>query len=192
MKRFLVSSFASLLLMAAAVAPALADDEHGAAACATDKAVKAIAVLAPTAGNQGSGVVTFTQEGDKVHVVADVSGLKPGSHHGFHIHDFGDCSAPDATSAGGHFNPFGHPHAGPSDAKHHGGDLGNVAAGDDGKAHLDLIVEGISVKCGPATILGRGVILHAQEDDLKTQPTGNAGARIACGVIGIAKDGLAK
>ena len=114
-----------------------------------------------------------------------LSGLKEGSH-GFHIHEFGDCSAPDGTSAGGHFNPSGEPHAGPKDAARHTGDLGNVEAGKDGTATLEY-VDAKAAFDGPNSILGRGVIVHEKVDDLKTQPTGNAGARLACGVVGAAK-----
>ena len=154
--------------------------------------VKGVAVLRPTAGNQVAGTVAFAQEGDAVRVVADVTGLKPNAKHGFHIHEFGDCSAMDGTSAGGHFNPMGMPHGAPTDSKHHGGDFGNLEANADGKAHLELVMQGISLGGGPTSILGRGVIVHLLEDDLKSQPTGNAGARSACGTIGIAKDGIAK
>jgi Cu-Zn family superoxide dismutase len=146
---------------------------------------KAICMLRPTSGNQAHGTVTFIRENQGVRVVADMEGLTPGEH-GFHIHEFGDCSALDATSAGGHFNPDGKRHGGPHDAEHHVGDLGNITAGKDGKAHLDLIDSDLAFS-GPHSIIGRGIIVHAMPDDLKTQPTGNAGARAACGVIGIAR-----
>jgi Cu-Zn family superoxide dismutase len=149
------------------------------------KVTKAVAVLKPTAGNTVEGVVTFTQAGTAVAVSVKLTGLTAGKH-GFHIHEFGDCSAPDATSAGGHFNPAGHPHAGPTDAAHHAGDLGNVEAGADGSVTLDLKDVGLALE-GDKTIVGRGVIVHAKADDLKTQPTGDAGGRLACGVVGVAK-----
>lgn len=167
-----------------------ATHEHVAAAAHMPAVTSAIAVIHPTQGNQVSGTVRFTQQGDDaVHVVADLTGLTPNSKHGFHIHEFGDCSAPDATSAGGHYNPGGHPHAGPdADAAHrHPGDMGNLDANAQGNAHLDLTLSGVSVAGGPNPILGRGVIVHAKADDLKTQPTGDAGGRIGCGVIGVAK-----
>ncbi|MFI5167054.1 MAG: superoxide dismutase family protein [Thermoanaerobaculales bacterium] len=154
--------------------------------------VKAVATVRPTAGNRAAGTVTFTQESGGVHAVADITGLKPNAKHGFHVHEFGDCSAPDATSAGGHFNPAGTTHGAPTDPKHHAGDFGNLQADADGQAHLDLTMAGISLEPGPTSIVGRGVIVHLMEDDLKTQPTGNAGARIGCGAIGIAKDGITK
>jgi Cu-Zn family superoxide dismutase len=115
-------------------------------------------------------------------VVADISGLKPGKH-GLHIHEKGDCSAPDATSAGGHFNPEKKNHGAPDAAEHHLGDLGNIEAAAKGKAHLDRTVDFLTIAVDPNTIEGKAVIVHAQEDDLHSQPVGNAGARLACGVI---------
>lgn len=131
------------------------------------------------------GTVTFTKTDGGMQVVADITGLTPGQH-GFHIHEFGDCSAPDATSAGGHFNPSKNPHAGHDDAKRHEGDLGNIEADSSGKAHLEL-TDKMMTMSGEMSIIGRGVIVHEKADDLKTQPTGNAGGRVACGVIGVAK-----
>jgi superoxide dismutase, Cu-Zn family len=146
---------------------------------------KAIAVLHPTEGNKVHGWVTFTKEGDKVKVVAEIEGLTPGKH-GFHIHEFGDCSSKDGAAAGGHFNPTGMPHGAPADAKRHEGDLGNIDAGQDGKARVDLTDSALKLD-GAGSIIGRAVIVHTNPDDLKTQPTGNAGGRQACGVIGVAK-----
>jgi Cu-Zn family superoxide dismutase len=131
------------------------------------------------------GVVTFTKVEGGVKIVADVEGLTPGDH-GFHIHEFGDCSSADGTSAGGHFNPHGNPHGGPTAEKRHAGDLGNLTADDAGKAHLEWVDPHMVLE-GHGSILGRSVIVHAKADDLTTQPTGNAGARVACGVIGVAK-----
>jgi Cu-Zn family superoxide dismutase len=146
---------------------------------------KLIAVLHPASGSGVTGIVTFTQTGDSVVVEAEMKGLTPGKH-GFHIHEFGDCSAPDATSAGGHFNPHKADHAAPDAEKRHAGDLGNIEADASGVAKYKYTDSQIKLS-GPDSILGRGVIVHEKEDDLKTQPTGNAGARVACGVIGIAK-----
>lgn len=146
---------------------------------------KAICVLHPTKGSEVHGTVTFEAVEKGVRVVAHVSGLKPGKH-GFHIHEFGDCSSDSATSAGGHFNPTGMAHSMPSSDKRHMGDLGNIEADKDGNAHLDYVDPVISLH-GDSSIIGRGVIVHEKEDDFKTQPTGAAGARLACGVIGVAK-----
>jgi len=154
-------------------------------ASAGTPAQKAICVLYATQGNSVSGTVTFTKVAEGVKVVADLSGLTPGKH-GFHIHEFGDCSSPDGTSAGGHFNPSGSPHGAPMDMSRHAGDMGNIEAGADGKAHVEYIDAHMNFE-GPNSIMGRSVIVHAKEDDMKTQPTGNAGPRIACGVIGVSK-----
>jgi Cu-Zn family superoxide dismutase len=146
---------------------------------------KAVAVLSSTKGNNVAGTVTFTKVEGGVKIVADVTGLKPGEH-GFHIHEFGDCSAPDATSAGGHFNPLHSQHGAPDAAARHAGDFGNLVADDSGKAHYER-VDTIMTLDGANSVLGHAVIVHEKADDLKTQPTGNAGARVACGVIGVAK-----
>jgi superoxide dismutase, Cu-Zn family len=146
---------------------------------------KAIAVLHPTKGSNVEGTVTFTRSGDEIKIVADVTGLTPGKH-GFHIHEFGDCSSPDGKAAGGHFNPSNNPHAGHDAAQRHEGDMGNLDADSSGKAHLEL-TDKMMMMSGEKSIIGRGVIVHEKADDLKSQPTGDAGGRLACGVIGIAK-----
>lgn len=147
---------------------------------------RAVAVLSPTQGSSVSGTVEFVRMEDYTVVKAEVRGFEPNTKHGFHIHEFGDCSAPDAASAGGHFNPKGMMHAGPEAEMRHMGDMGNLAADSNGVAVLELKDKMIKL-WGPKSVLGRAVIVHAQEDDLKTQPTGNAGARLACGVIGAGK-----
>jgi len=141
----------------------------------------AVADLAPTKGNTARGIVTFTTQGDRLHVVADVSGLTPGTH-GFHVHEKGDCSADDAMSAGGHFNPTAKPHGNPSTAEHHAGDLPMLVADASGRAHFDADIEPATIG-GSNDIAGKGVIVHKDPDDFQTQPTGNSGARVACGVI---------
>jgi Cu-Zn family superoxide dismutase len=115
--------------------------------------------------------------------VVHIEGLTPGEH-GAHVHEFGDCSSPDGTSAGGHFNPFDQPHGGRDSAHRHVGDLGNVTAADSGVADADFADSVIALQ-GEASIIGRGMIVHAGRDDLTSQPSGAAGARIACGVVGI-------
>lgn len=140
------------------------------------------AVLKPTAGNNVAGTVSFRSEGSAVVVTARVSGLTPGAH-GFHIHEKGDCSAPDATSAGGHFNPSGKAHGHPEHGDHHAGDMPQLVADASGNASLTATLATVSIGAGAADIVGRGVIVHAAPDDFKTQPTGNSGARVACGVI---------
>lgn len=151
-----------------------------------DAAAKgAIATLNPTQGNETRGTVTFTPAGNGLRVVAEITGLSPGEH-GFHVHEKGDCSAPDGSSAGGHFNPTSHPHGAPGEGQHHIGDLGNITADDSGTAKLDRVFEFLTLE-GPNSIVGRGLIVHAKADDLKSQPTGDAGGRLACGVIELQK-----
>jgi Cu-Zn family superoxide dismutase len=168
-----------LSLFTAAVAVAIAPT-----ALAQDT-TKAIAVLSSASGSKVTGSVTFTKAGDELKIVADVTGLTPGKH-GFHVHEFGDCSAPDAASAGGHFNPAKHQHGDRAVTDRHIGDLGNLEADASGKAHLEWTDKMMKLN-GDNSILGLAVIVHEKEDDLKSQPVGNAGGRLACGVIGAAK-----
>ncbi|PYJ62961.1 MAG: superoxide dismutase family protein [Verrucomicrobia bacterium] len=150
--------------------------------------LKAIAVLHPIGGgSKVSGTVTFTEVADGVQVHAEITGLTPGNH-GFHVHEFGDCSAPDASSAGAHFNPTNKPHAAPDAAERHVGDMGNVEADASGKAKLEYVDHQISLTNDQQSAIGRSVVVHAKADDLKSQPAGDSGARIACGVIGRAKN----
>lgn len=144
---------------------------------------KAIAIIQPTKNNEVSGTVTFTKEPGGIKVVANLKGLKPGKH-GFHIHQWGNCSASDGTSAGGHFNPGNKSHGAPTDSVRHVGDLGNIVADDNGVGYYERVDSVISFT-GMHSIIGRGIIIHEEEDDLQSQPTGNAGARVGCGVIGI-------
>jgi superoxide dismutase, Cu-Zn family len=144
---------------------------------------KAGATLEAKSGSHVTGTITFTKVGDEVQMVADIQGLTPGKH-GFHIHEKGDCSAADASSAGGHFNPGHQHHGGPTTLEHHAGDLGNITADASGKAHLDW--KGKLSLNGADSIIGKSVVVHEKEDDLKTDPAGNAGSRIACGAINAA------
>ena len=146
-----------------------------------DNPPRATAGLQPTKGNKTEGEVTFEQLDGKVRVSAQVIGLKPDQEHGFHIHEVGDCSSGDGMSAKGHFNPYGKPHG--QGAERHAGDLPNLKADAHGRAHLQVELDTITVTPGPASIVGRAVIIHALPDDYHSQPTGNAGARLACGVI---------
>lgn len=141
----------------------------------------AICVITPTQGNTVTGRITFTTEEGGVRIVADLEGLTPGKH-GFHIHEKGDCSAADASSAGGHFNPNGQSHGAPADVIRHLGDMGNIEADESGKAHLDYLDPAMSLS-GENSIIGKSVIVHKDMDDMRTQPTGNSGARIGCGII---------
>jgi Cu-Zn family superoxide dismutase len=142
----------------------------------------AIAKLEPTKGNTTQGTVRFMQLGSKVAVAGEISGLKPGAVHGFHIHEKGDCSSGDGMSTGGHFNPLGAPHGNHDKGAHHVGDLPSLQADASGVARFSF--ESDSITLGGATgIVDRGMIVHRDPDDYSTQPTGNSGPRIACAVI---------
>ena len=143
----------------------------------------ATANLQPTKGNKAAGTIKFTQSGDKVRVAGEVTGLRPNQEHGFHIHEAGDCSSGDGMSTKGHYNPQGKPHGNPGSANRHAGDMLALKADANGKAKVDATLDIITVSPGPTSVVGKGLIVHAQPDDYKTQPTGNAGARIACAVI---------
>lgn len=151
-------------------------------------AKRAVANLASASGSLVSGRLTLVPMGAGVHISGDIGGLQPGSSHGFHIHEKGDCSAVDASSAGGHFNPAAQPHGRAGQGPHHAGDTDNLVADARGVAHVNTHLEGVSLGGGTATdMAGRAIIVHASSDDYSSQPAGNAGARIACGVIKIAQ-----
>jgi Cu-Zn family superoxide dismutase len=144
---------------------------------------KATANLQPTKDNTARGTVSFEQRGNKVRVVANVSGLKPNGEFGFHVHEAGDCSSGDGMSAKGHFNPYGKPHGNPTSAERHAGDFPSLKSDASGSATATFETDIITVTAGPASVVGRGLIVHTDPDDYKTQPAGNAGARSACAVI---------
>jgi Cu-Zn family superoxide dismutase len=156
-------------------------------ACASargaDPPAQATATIEPRSGSTVTGTATFTEmAGGGVKVVVHIEKAPPGIH-GLHIHEKGDCSDPEAKSAGGHFNPTTMPHAGPMDKEHHAGDLGNIEIKADGTGTLEITSSMLTVKPGPNSVAGKAVIFHEKADDLKTQPTGNAGGRLGCGVI---------
>jgi Cu-Zn family superoxide dismutase len=149
---------------------------------------KAQATIKGNAANKKiKGQVVFTQVDQDVLVVADIDGLKKNTDHGIHIHEFGDCSAPDLTSAGGHYNPMGAPHGGPDAPAHHAGDLGNLTSDAKGHAHLEETIKGMILAGPNQEIPGRSVIVHEGKDDYMSQPAGNSGNRIACGAINLMK-----
>lgn len=198
MQRMLFSGRMALTLAAVAVIAAAAstagaqERERGAREGRGERGMrapvgaKAICVLSPTDGNKVSGTVTFTQQEEGVLIEATVNGLSPSAKHGFHIHEFGDISAADGTAAGGHFNPSMADHGAPDASPRHGGDFGNIETDADGVGHYSRVDKVVQLR-GRDGVIGRGMIVHADTDDLTTQPTGNAGARVAQGVIGIAK-----
>jgi len=142
----------------------------------------ALATVEPLGSSTVQGFVLFTPRDHGVEINADITGLAPGKH-GFHIHEFGDCSAADGSSAGPHFNPEGMPHGAPGAEASHAGDYGNLEADAGGHAVLKFVSHRITLDQSPTGVLGRSVIVHEKADDLVTQPTGAAGGRIGCGVI---------
>ncbi len=131
-----------------------------------------------------SGDLTLTAEAGGVHISGTVNGLTPGTQHGFHIHETGDCSAPDFKSAGGHFNPGNKEHGNPTSQMHHAGDMMNLAVSDSGSATIDVTVPGVTLGDGGADdVMNRAIVVHAGPDDYTSQPAGDSGSRIACGVI---------
>lgn len=165
--------------------PATTSD--AAAPAAKSTASRATVNLAPASGSLVSGTLTLVPMGDGVHITGEVGGLKPGDTRGFHIHEKGDCSAADASTAGGHFNPAAQAHGRSGHGAHHAGDTDNIVADAKGVAKIDAHVTGVTLGGGAANdVANRAVIVHASADDYTTQPTGNAGARVACGVIKVA------
>lgn len=141
--------------------------------------------LQPTAGNTASGWVQFEQRDQMVVVTAEIRGLKPGAEHGFHVHEKPDCSAPDAMSAGGHFNPTGKPHAHPAKNERHAGDMPNLRADAQGVATYRWESDLLTVATGPSSVVNRSVVVHRDPDDYTSQPAGNSGPRLACGVVAL-------
>lgn len=151
--------------------------------------VRAVVELKPTEGSSVHGTLTFTVEEGGLRLSGSIDGLEPGSVRGFHLHEFGDCSAPDAMSAGGHWNPQGHEHGRRSHGVFHAGDMDNLVADATGSATVDYLLEGLEIGTGSALdVVGRSAIVHKGTDDYVSQPTGDAGARAACGTIELRSD----
>ena len=189
-RRELPWAIASMLLAAVAVVAACTSTppSEPAAPPAASTAQEARANLASASGSLVSGSVTLKPMGDGVHLTGEVGGLSPGSTHAIHIHEKGDCSAADASSAGGHFNPSAQPHGKVGSGAHHGGDMDNLIANAEGVAQVNAHAQGVTLGGGAANdVAGKAVIVHAAADDYRTQPTGNAGGRVACGVITVTK-----
>jgi Cu-Zn family superoxide dismutase len=144
---------------------------------------KASASLDSRSGSQAKGEVTFVWQGSEVIVNGKFTGLKPNAEQGFHVHEKGDCSAADATSAGGHFNPDAKNHGMPNSGMNHAGDMPNIKSDANGNATYTAKLVGFAVNVGPNGVVGRSVVVHRDPDDYKSQPAGNSGARIACGLI---------
>lgn len=180
----LVTALAALLSACAGAPTTAARHAPATATHNASTAKQAVANLAAASGSLVSGRLTLAPMGDGVHLRGEVGGLQPGSSHGFHIHEKGDCSAVDASSAGGHFNPGAQPHGRAGHGAHHAGDSDNLVADANGVAHVDAHFTGVTLGGGAANdIAGRAIVVHATADDYSSQPAGNAGARVACGVI---------
>jgi len=195
MKALIASAAVSLGLLAGCAAQQDGHAPHGSghpmkmdAAPKAAMVKNAVAVVHPLGASKVMGVVRFVATDEGVKVSAEISGLTPGSKHAFHVHEFGDCSDPQGKSAGGHYNPDKHQHGAPDadPTKRHPGDMGNLSADDKGVAKLEVTLAGTTLTGEKNPIVGRAVIIHAKPDDF-SQPVGNAGDRIGCGVIGIAE-----
>ena len=153
----------------------------------TPTAKQAIATIAPTSGNSVTGMAVFTQNGDQITLTIEIQNASPGLH-AVHIHENGDCSSPDGKSAGGHWNPTGVAHGKWGEGEFHLGDIGNITVGEDGTGSIGLTTDLWEIGTGSdIDVVGRGIIVHADADDFTSQPSGNAGARIGCGVIVLAE-----
>lgn len=188
----LAAAATSLLAACTSVPPATTAPSSASPSSSSSSAVAAPAVstakeatitLAPASGSLVSGRLTAVPIAGGVRITGDIGGLAPNSTHAIHIHEKGDCSAADATSAGGHFNPAQQTHGRVGSGPHHGGDMDNVVADANGVAHVDVRALGVSLGGGATDIGGRAIVMHASPDDYVSQPAGNAGARIACGVV---------
>jgi Cu-Zn family superoxide dismutase len=185
----MTTSFPRRALLAAALACGMTFSFAGCAstgAHADSSAAEAVAVITPTKGNATAGTVHFKQlEGGKIQVNVALTGLTPGLH-AMHVHEYGDITSADGTSAGGHYNPEGHQHGAPMAEMRHAGDFGNITADDKGVANVELTFTDVTIAGHHNPIAGHALVIHAKTDDF-TQPVGNAGARVGVGVIGISK-----
>lgn len=144
----------------------------------------AVAQVAPTQGNTVTGSLALAQSAEGVRITGSVQGLKPDAEFGFHVHEKGDCSAPDGSSAGGHFNPTQAQHGNPTSGAHHAGDMANIRSNSEGIAQVDTTAAGTTLNGDPGTdVIGKAIVVHESPDDYATQPSGNSGKRVACGVI---------
>lgn len=183
--RIAIATLAAALTACASTAPQTArPDAPAVSKHNASTATQAIANLASASGSLVSGRLALVPMGDGVHITGEIGGLQANSSHGFHIHEKGDCSAADASSAGGHFNPAAKPHGRAGHSAHHAGDGDNLVADAQGVARVNAHFSGVSLGSASANdIAGRALIVHANADDYSSQPAGNAGARVACGVI---------
>lgn len=151
---------------------------------AAEPASEAVAQIAPTQGNTVTGSLALAQSPQGVRISGTIQGLKPDAEFGFHVHEKGDCSAPDGSSAGGHFNPTQAQHGNPTGPSHHAGDMPNIKSNAEGVAQVDTTEAGTSLHGDPGMdVMGKAIVVHESPDDYATQPSGNSGKRVACGVI---------
>ena len=190
MKTVLLAAAAAIVLSACSTTPATSSSSAASASVAAgvSTASSATVNLAAASASLVSGKLMAMPMGDGVHLRGEIGGLAPNSTHGIHIHEKGDCSAADASSAGGHFNPGARPHGKVGAGAHHGGDMDNIVANAEGVAAVDVHARGVTLGGGASNdAVGRAVVVHAAADDYTSQPAGNAGARVACGVIVVAR-----
>jgi Cu-Zn family superoxide dismutase len=166
-RRFLLLTFSGALITGVAAA----------AGSATSRAT-----IESRSGSSLTGSAVATEKNGSVEIQVDVSGAAPGLH-AVHVHENGDCSAPDAASAGGHFNPTHAAHGAPDAPAHHAGDFGNMTVTENGRGHLVVTTKMLTVAPGPNSIAGRSIVVHEKQDDMKSQPAGNSGGRVGCGVF---------
>lgn len=174
---------ALVVLFAAGCASKQQTPTTGEPTAASTAGKKAIAKIDPKSGSELLGVAVFKEEAGQITLVIDLS-KAPAGKHAAHLHEKGDCSAPDGTSAGAHWNPTTEAHGKWGHGAHHLGDIGNIEVGEDKAGRITLTTDKWSIGTGATNdIVGKAVIVHAVEDDFTTQPTGNAGGRIGCGVV---------
>ncbi len=184
-KNYIMNRINAVILLCAAVSIVLAGCEYIEKGISTGTSKQAIAIINPSSGSGVSGTAIFTQIGQKVMVRIEVENISPGEH-GVHIHEYGDCSAPDGKSAGGHWNPTNVAHGKWGEVEFHLGDIGNIMVGEDGTGSMELVTDLWEIGTGSdVDVVGKSIIVHADPDDFVSQPSGNAGARIGCGVIEI-------
>ncbi len=182
-KNNIMNRIKAVFLLCAAVSIVLTGCEYIDKGIPTSPSKQAIAIINASSGSEVSGTATFTQTGQNVMLRIEVENVSPGEH-GVHIHEYGDCSAPNGTSAGGHWNPTNVAHGKWGEGEFHLGDIGNIMVGEDGTGSIELATDLWEIGTGSdIDVVGKSIIVHADPDDFISQPSGNAGARIGCGVI---------
>ena len=179
---FALTTLAAGLLAACGAAQKMADEANPRTVATVRVQSAAGGVAQPNPQSPVQGSITFSEVRGIVSVSGTVTGLKPNAAHGFHVHEKGDCSAPDFSSAGGHFNPTNQPHGAHGQGAHHLGDMPQLMADANGTANISFNSQSLQLR-GPNSIIGKSVIVHRDPDEPTHQPVGNAGPRLACGII---------